>query len=357
MSLVAKGRHVPAEDMARAVSRLDALLEAALANGDVGFSDGDPLRNWFTAETASLLRSFECQIQEQLTECSQYRSVATLHTIGNIPPKAAFFYTVAFRALRRLLRAFVGSNPTWMKTAKTPAQSTTVSPDQLRKLMTEEVSALASALSQQLLPVWDSSKPAQVDVASSTALPLNDMSVSAVITSPPYCTRIDYAMATRAELAFLGYDEKAFRTLRERLIGATVIAGERPRPAREWGETCLKFLRRMEQHTSKASASYYLSTHLQYFSSIFASLREVDRALRGGGYCILVVQDSYYKDLHNDLPSIILDMARGLRWRSIDTHDFQVTRTMARINTKAQRYAPHRSAVESVLVFSKRHGE
>lgn len=42
------------------------------------------------------------------------------------------------------------------------------------------------------------------------------------ITSPPYCNRYDYTRTYALELAFLGYDEKAVKELRQTLLSATV---------------------------------------------------------------------------------------------------------------------------------------
>ena len=44
----------------------------------------------------------------------------------------------------------------------------------------------------------------------------------AVITSPPYANRYDYTRTYALELAYLGYDETAFKTLRQALLSATV---------------------------------------------------------------------------------------------------------------------------------------
>ena len=43
-----------------------------------------------------------------------------------------------------------------------------------------------------------------------------------VITSPPYANRYDYTRTYALELAWLGYDEDGFKTLRQRMLSATV---------------------------------------------------------------------------------------------------------------------------------------
>ena len=43
-----------------------------------------------------------------------------------------------------------------------------------------------------------------------------------MITSPPYANRYDYTRTYALELAYLGYDEVGFKTLRQALLSATV---------------------------------------------------------------------------------------------------------------------------------------
>ncbi|MGI0013542.1 MAG: site-specific DNA-methyltransferase [Nitrososphaera sp.] len=51
---------------------------------------------------------------------------------------------------------------------------------------------------------------------------LPDARFDLVITSPPYCNRYDYTRTYAIELAFLGYNEKAVKQLRQSLLSSTV---------------------------------------------------------------------------------------------------------------------------------------
>ena len=63
-----------------------------------------------------------------------------------------------------------------------------------------------------------------IDVASSEALPHPSSSVDFILSSPPYCTRIDYAVASLPELALFGYvPEGDFQLLRKKLIGTSTV--------------------------------------------------------------------------------------------------------------------------------------
>jgi hypothetical protein len=68
---------------------------------------------------------------------------------------------------------------------------------------------------------------------------------------------------------------------------------------------------------------------------------------------VLVVQDSYYKNLHNDLPRIFVEMAARQKLTLIERRDFPLSRTMAGINPRVSDYRKSFSATESVLSFIK----
>ena len=56
-----------------------------------------------------------------------------------------------------------------------------------------------------------------------------------------------------------------------------------------WGKTCVRFLKRLYRHGSKASKTYYFKNHLQYFASLFKSIREISRVLKRRGKCVIVM--------------------------------------------------------------------
>ena len=124
-----------------------------------------------------------------------------------------------------------------------------------------------------------------------------------------------------------------------------------PEPSLAWGTTCNTFLEQLVHHKSKASKSYYYKNHIQYFDAIYRSLAELHRILIPHGRCILVVQDSYYKDIHNDLPQIFIEMAGANGLQLAHRVDFGLTRTMASIHPMVRRYRKDFSAIESVLCF------
>jgi hypothetical protein len=198
------------------------------------------------------------------------------------------------------------------------------------------------------LGVWE------VNHADSTSADIPAESVDLILTSPPYCTRIDYTAATRIELAILSpLLGSSAEDLGRRMIGSTRVPEHPITPLPDWGAACNRFLEVLRNHPSKASSGYYYLTHLDYFSKMSKSLSNLVKALKRGGVAVLVVQDSFYKDQHNDLPTIIGEMAEAQGLALARRQRFHLRRTMAGINPRARAYKASSGAVESVLCFRK----
>jgi hypothetical protein len=329
-------------------------------------SDTDPLRVWFRPEAATYIRELEHSAASLLDpDCSADHP--TLTRVSGLSPLAAFFYLALFRTVRGLLPRFKCSNPTWVRqpvdergklcpTRETVAQ---LFRHHVKRMMDIDVSLGQAAngagfrATQHLRPAQsppdainrlDLEHAPKLAVAHSTALPLLSRSVGAVISSPPYCTRIDYAVATSPELAVLGLTAPELRQLREAMIGSSTVRDDAPLADPRWGPTCSTFLKAVGQHPSKASPTYYRRNHLQYFDGLFRSLCELDRVLTPGAPCVLVVQDSHYKEVHNDLPTIVGEMGQALGWSVMERHDYPSTRHLGRVHRDTR-------ATESALVL------
>ena len=87
-----------------------------------------------------------------------------------------------------------------------------------------------------------------------------------VLTSPPYCTRIDYSAATRIELAVIyPLADVKMEDLGRQMIGSTRVPDHEIAVDQAWGKTCGRFISYLKAHPLKASAGYYYKTHLDYF--------------------------------------------------------------------------------------------
>lgn len=313
----------------------------------------DPLLVWFDHKTVEQIRRVEECIQRLLTDFAEFKYLLSSNLIDELSDLAAFFYTGLFRTIRHYIQPYVPSNPTWTKRPKDEHDRVRLPDGVILSSFLCNIEAMADCL-EIGFGQNDSKGSVNVSVANSQLLPLPDCSVDFVLSSPPYCTRIDYAVATMPELALLGFHpESSLKSLRHKMIGTSTISLSAPHPDSSWGNECNMFLEQVHNHSSKASSTYYYKTHVQYFCGMYSSLFELARTLKPDAIAVLVAQDSYYKNVHNNLPLIIADMASGLGLSLESKVDFKTSTSMANVHPSARRYRRHTNATESVLVFRR----
>ena len=315
-------------------------------------ADNDPLLLWFRQAAAQRLRAIERAIYRLLISPKD-NGLVYGERVNHFSSLACFFYTALFRSVRSLVSLCRTSNPTWIK-RPTAGDRLVVQTRIIDRQFASEVDWMGQRLEAYRNTI-DNRIASTVTLGTSSALPLTDGSVGLVLASPPYCTRIDYAVATRVELATLGYDEDAFDCLRRKLIGTTTVEQACPTTSEDWGTACGEFLNAVRNHRSRASATYYLKSHAQYFQQLYASIKELKRVLAPSGACVLVVQDSYYKEVHNDLPRILLEMAENVGLKSMRRVDFQIDSTLARVNPGTRAYRATFDTTESVVCLQPSH--
>lgn len=314
----------------------------------------DPLEQWLQPASAAAFRVLERSVETSMLN-SNTRSVIPLwRRAGQASPLLSFLYVGLFRTLRHFLSEFQSSNPTWVKVSGGGGRIQ-LSADRILNRFRREVESLLESMKAEteVMPSVGT-RTCVINQASSLQLPIASGSIDAAISSPPYCTRIDYVKATLPELAVIGYPNgNVTRRLREMMIGTPTINKTQDYNGVTWGPTCSRFLSEVEGHSSKASSTYYLKYFRQYFASISTSLAEIDRVLKKSGKCVLVVQDSYYKEIQNDLPRIFVEMATQLGWTLKVEKPFHVRQTLSGVNPKVKEYRTAFQATESILVFSK----
>jgi hypothetical protein len=346
MALVAKARLLPPSESSALVPLGDRILSSCC--WDLPIADGDPLGTWFGPRTAGYLRSVEIGIRNHLIG-RQFNSEAD---VGSISCIASAFYVALFSVAKTLAARFKGSNPTWHRSPRSDEKRISASKAAIEQAFRAQISRMENALSE--LDGEHRDSRVEIGFGDSTCLPLGDSVVDVVLTSPPYCTRIDYATTTRFELAVLhGLLPSCYVDLGRRMLGSVRVPRHAIESAPGWGETCGLFLRGVEFHSSKASSSYYLKTHLDYYDKLSRSLAEVSRVTKQGGKAIMVVQDSYYKEMHNDVPKIVAEMASVHGLHLYQRKDFSARRSMASINRRSKVYRMRSEAVEAVLCFYK----
>lgn len=346
-AVISKARVLQA-DVAPSLLPLTRELLAAV-EPDARIADDDLLLHWMTPRGASAVRRLAATINRALIENDGPRNAAQL--ASEMSSLAALSYLALFRVVREALIGFAGTNPTWLRQKVGEEEKVDLDLRTLRPSLLRVMADLAETVRGSGLPSQGHGRIG-IAVANSADLPLQDGSVDAVITSPPYCTRIDYAVATLPELATLGLGREAFRALRDRLIGTPTRDGSFARSDLRWGETATTFLRQVADHGSHASRSYYLPFFSQYFAGMWDSLSELGRVVAPGRPIVLVVQDSHYKEIHADVPSVMCEMANSLGWNPLARHDFRV-KTKANINPATHKYRQTGLATEAVLAFSR----
>jgi DNA modification methylase len=350
MAVVAKARLLPNIEVPSVAPLLSEILKKAVDRDSS--SDEEPLLIWFMPSSAAQIRSIDRAIYLLLVSATRMGdSVEAVSTMSSI---ASFFYVALFRTVRQLLRRFQASNPTWIIRPASPQSRVRPPAAEIRAIFDSEVCAMSASVKAESCDLHRANLDCSINVGSSEDLPIPTSSVDLILSSPPYCTRIDYGVATSPELATLGLRlEDQLGELRAKLIGTPTIRKSPQEPDRKWGDTCNAFLDQVAQHPSKAAKSYYHKTYVQYFAAINRSVAEIARCIRPGGKAVIVVQDSYFKGIRADLATIFTEIASANRLANSRQVDFPMSRTLAYINTKSRGYRPSNTSVESVLCYTK----
>jgi DNA modification methylase len=294
--------------------------------------DDEPLLAWFAPKTASRIRAW--------MQC------------GDTAPSglSALLVTVSlFRVVRALTKQFEGSNPTWVRVSKDDAERVDLGDAAIDELVVAHQLSVGTRLGAYESP----SGRCSIAIATASRLPLAKASVDAIITSPPYLTRIDYAIAYSRELAVLGTAvgrdrRRTSRSLRAQLMGTTLIRQNVPGHKHN-SPLALELLARVQEHPSKDSAGYYLKQIRQYLGDLTECLDELSRVAKSGAPMVLVVQDSYYKDIPIPLAKICIEECEARGWAlARRPKKYNVKRYLTQLNTAARVYAKG-DVAESVL--------
>jgi DNA modification methylase len=335
---VAAAKLITYEDAKEIFNILESAIQKAMRQDNRDITEDDPLLEWFEPGTAALVRS----ITDVIT-----RSMVTQQKASLPSPQACFTLLCLIRALLNMGVSRRASNPTWTM----PGDRRFLALDNLARTWSDVVSHCLCDVVRRQAP-WPESI---VLTRDSRSLGLDDESIDLVITSPPYCTRIDYAVKTKFELAVMGLESKAeFTELRYQLMGTTCIRLKNHVVIpHTWATHVRDILERVYNHPSQASSSYYFKNLWQYFDDAHRSLSELNRVLKPGGRAIAVLRSSYYKEILFDLPDLYLDMAKHCGMQGDMLFTSQVRTSFSTINPSTRRYGGTRAYHESVITFYK----
>jgi hypothetical protein len=317
-------------------------------------SEGDvethPLRRWLHAKDVSMFLALYRSALDLLARSPRADPINPL--VVPPPPLAAFFILCLFRAARIHAGVVLSTNPAWVRPAARRSR-VRCSPRGRYLSIAGTFRDTVKSLTAPFRDASPSTEPGHANVLAGDArnLPLADESVDLVVTSPPYCTRLDYPVSASFELAALGLDaDQGLRRLRSSSMG-TPLVRKGPSTMPEWPGRLQRLLAEIGSHPSKNSATYYLPTYEQYFSDAHASLSELRRVLRHGGKAMMVLQTSFYKEIPIPLPDLYIDIAGPLGFRGATVVRFPVKKFLTQINPTSQRHLADRQYVESVIAL------
>src|SRR6266567_9381958 len=239
MLLVSRARTIPTTAAAQIPTLVNAITRTYHKNvkkpleltGKV-----EPLEQWLQPNSACVLRILERSVETSL--CDVIPQAPLWRRTGQVSPLLAFFYVALFRTFRHFISAYETSNPTWVKIVD-DGKRVQLSEDRILNRFHREIGYLLESITEatEAMPAI-SNRTSVIDRASSVELPLPSNSIDAAVSSPPYCTRIDYVRATLPELAVIGHPNgRVIRRLRERMIGTPTIDQCEEYESENWGTT------------------------------------------------------------------------------------------------------------------------
>ena len=293
----------------------------------------DPLSEWLPGRLGSLARV-----------------LLSAHSQGDTPslrPRHALATACYLSVFRGYAVDHVRTNPSWVQPAQRgrPPRNARV----IEEILHRADQIAGSADSRPARRV----RRTKVVEGDARRLSLPDASIDLVLTSPPYCTRIDYARKTGFEIAaLLCLDQASFRTRRDDLMGTTTIRPGNPSRTPGLPDSVSALLEQIARHPSHRSAGYYARNFTQYFDDAFLAMREMSRVLKPGGRAGLVVQTSYYKEVRIDLGELYCALAHesGLEAKVVTRQP--IGRSMATRNPFAKSGAD-RVYTEDVLYLER----
>ena len=149
-----------------------------------------------------------------------------------------------------------------------------------------------------------------------------------VITSPPYANRYDYTRTYALELAWLGYDDNGIKTLRQRMLSATVenkskktwlldtynhdpeLLNSAIRMYDNQG-AIHEVIAQLRECLSELSNHHIIRMLEGYFLEMAVIIAELGRILRPGGVVIMVNDNVQYHGEELPVDFILSDFAEG----------------------------------------------
>jgi DNA modification methylase len=298
------------------------------------------LHSWFSPSTASTVGGIIHSIFG-----------GPVPEVSAIEDQESILLTSLFAVVRQYAQRLQGTNPTWWRSES--GARLLVDSESLRSAFVEKATLLAEGLSQSSAWGCSDPRPPRLFTSNAQELPVESNLVDAVITSPPYLTRIDYAKAMSLELALCGLDDGAVNMLRRAMLGG-VLSTVTPTSKQEWGAHALEVIEHIPDAArarDRNDAAYYLGFFARYFEGMYRSLAEIDRVVKPNGSAVIVLQPSRHRGILVDIPLVVAQMAMSLGWQRQRVIAWP-TRDLGGINPRSRKYTKV-AVSEAALIFRK----
>jgi len=263
-----------------------------------------------------------------------------------------FLIAALLLSLRHIAHVPSSSNPTWTRSSENPKIASVIPYKALR----DKAWSMFNDIKDTRVPEHVRSDVIFGDVRDVDL----DEKFDAIITSPPYLTRIDYVVNFRMENEFLANLNLPKRfdigSLRNAMIGTVTITNRGFRDAAPdpiWGESGQKIMQTIERSRSKAARSYYYPNIYAYFDGICRWLRRTRSYLKKNGVMVIVVQSSFFKRFEIPVADIFLQMGRNLGYETISIRHEPIRTHMGLLSPQRRKRSLNKILHEDVLVFTR----
>lgn len=312
-----------------------------------GAQGNDLLSSFFDSKSAANLRVLRAYL---INAAKAHAAALDSNELAALSGAA---FILLSEVLREALRPLRGTNPSWFTRPRHKEQLVQLDRAELHTLLLRAIAGLEASFKGAPSARPDHFQWPDLRVRDSRQNLADLGKFNLVVTSPPYCTRIDYAVATIPEQLALGeLGEDGFLALRREIMGSVVTEKcstdlAEANPASLLGRT----LTAIKNHPTKAAGTYYSRFFSKYFDDLIRSLSQLTSVIENG-HIAVVVQSSYFKDVKIDLSGIVTEalLARGLTLLSSRAHFSKSS--IAWSNPKFKLYRSSNVDTEDVLIFA-----
>ena len=183
---------------------------------------------------------------------------------------------------------FKSNNPTWIKIGGITTDRT------VSDVVSEKIGLIRRFYENY--PSLEEEGECHLGIGDAASLKM-DEKADLIMTSPPYCNRLDYTNSYSPELQFLS--RVGYPTPRERLIGTNVVKdyGTLEEDLQRIGEASQyvsDFLGRVRNMKFR-DTSYYLRYFTRYFAGLFLAFENLLSYLSDSGRMYIVIQDNLHR--------------------------------------------------------------